>query len=438
MLSLTLALGLCLGLLTAPALAAGSWNAPVRLAPQDAGTHEKYMEGSGGWFHPEASVTRAELAQMLSRITEDDPQRNPQFADVPRDAWYASAVTRVAGLMLMWGDDGYFRPSDPATRAECAAALSMFLPYGTGLEGWGFPDVPEDHWAHRAIAETAAFGLFQGDNEGLFHPDDGLKRCEVVAVFNRLLGRSADRAYIRSRDDLRTFPDVPAGHWAYWEIMEASVTHRCAPAPNGGELWSWAVAEPSVVIPPEPVLPDGPLRKDGRLYWVSGGEFVRDQSVGSLYFDGQGRYTTGDAELDEALNDIVESKTSDGMGRDEKLRALYNYCRDSFTYLKRPLITKDQTNWEPEYAAYFLKNGKGNCYNFSAAFCLLARELGLPAYTVVGGVLNGPHGWVEIQLDGKVYMFDPQLEWRYRHQYKKPEYDLFKMDPANTPFEYSR
>ena len=65
-------------------------------------------------------------------------------------------------------------------------------------------------------------------------------------------------------------------------------------------------------------------------------------------------------------------------------------------------MSKGQTGWEAAYAEEFLNLGRGNCYSFSATYCLLARELGLPAYTVVGGLgaSNSPHGWVEMELDG--------------------------------------
>ena len=444
--------------LTAPAAAAPARDAPVMLIPQDTGTHVKYMDGSGGWFRPEQDVTRAELAQMLSAVTADAPSSAPAFYDVPWDAWYAPAVQKAAGLGLMSGTDGAFRPNDSATRAECAAALALLLPYDAWSGAQTFPDVPTGHWAYLSIARTAAYGLFRGDGTGLFHPDDGLKRCEAAAVFNRLLGRTPDASYLSHHTGLSSFPDVPAAHWAYADIMEAAVTHQCS---NwlGREIWISADApapaqpalpeEPALPAVPEPVqaaapeqpsgitLPDGPQRVNGRLYWYVGGEPVRSQSVSGLFFDENGCYTTGNAELDEKLNAIVEELTDDSMTRDQKLRVLFNYVRDNFKYLKRPLISKGQTGWEPEYALFFLNNGKGNCYSFSATYCLLCRELGLPAYTVVGSVLNSPHGWVEIVLDGSVYMFDTQLEWRYLHDWGKSGYDFFKMSPDRTPVQYT-
>lgn len=447
--------------LTVPAAAVPARTAPIMLIPQDAGIHAKYMDGSDGWFRPEQDVTRAELAQMLSRVTADIPASTPVFYDVPWDAWYAPSVQKAAGLDLMSGTDGAFRPNDSATRAECAAALAQLLPYDAWSGMQTFPDVPTGHWAYLSIARTASYGLFRGDGAGLFRPDDGLKRCEAAAVFNRLLGRSGDLAYILNRGGLRTFPDVPPSHWAYSDIMEATVTHQCTSGGYAREQWTSAVNEPTLAVDPqptptpdptpspspeptptpEPLVPsssDGPRRVDGRLYWFINGEPIRSQSVSGLYFDENGCYTTGNAELDEKLNAIVEELTDDSMTRDQKLRVLFNYVRDNFKYLKRPLISKGQTGWEPEYALFFLNNGKGNCYSFSAAYCLLCRELGLPAYTVVGSVLNSPHGWVEIVLDGSVYMFDTQLEWRYLHDWGKSGYDFFKMSPDSTPVQYTR
>lgn len=444
--------------LTAPAAAAPARDAPVMLIPQDTGTHAKYMDGSSGWFRPEQDVTRAELAQMLSAVTADAPSSAPAFYDVPWDAWYAPAVQKAAGLGLMSGTDGAFRPNDSATRAECAAALAQLIPYDAWNGMQTFPDVPTGHWAYLSISRTAAYGLFRGDGAGLFRPDDGLKRCEAAAVFNRLLGRSGDLVYILDRNDLRAFPDVPPSHWAYSDIMEATVTHQCASGGYAREVWTSAVSEPTLAAgqptptpdptpdfspeptpePPVSSFSDGPRRVDGRLYWFVNGEPLRSQSVSGLYFDENGCYTTGNAELDEKLNAIVEELTDVSMTRDQKLRVLFNYVRDNFKYLKRPLISKGQTGWEPEYALFFLKNGKGNCYSFSAAYCLLCRELGLPAYTVVGSALNSPHGWVEIVLDGSVYMFDTQLEWRYLHDWGKSGYDFFKMSPDSTPVQYTR
>lgn len=397
------------------------------------GEHCRYMDGgSDGLFHPAQSLSRAELAQILYQLMEDRPLTMASFSDVAQDAWYTLAVGTVADLGLLKGDgDGSFRPDQPVTRAETADALAQLIP--SGGESKTFADVSPVHPSAAAISAVGGFGLFSGDQNGNFNPDAPLLRSEAAVVLNKLTGRAPDLNTLREHPNARYFPDVPTTHWAYTQIMEASISHGHTQTETGEERWTDMQDIPTV-------LSDGFHRIGGWLYLVRDGHFVRSETAGYLTFDAEGRYTTGDPSLDLQLNALTDSLTTPSMARDEKLRALYNYVRDNFTYLKRPLVDKDQTGWEPEYASAFLSMGKGNCFSFSALFCLLAREVGQPAYPVVGklGKNASPHGWVEMELDGAVYMFDPQLEWRYLHDYGKSGYDLFKVLPQDARFIYAR
>ena len=120
------------------------------------------------------------------------------------------------------------------------------------------------------------------------------------------------------------------------------------------------------------------------------------------------------------------------MTQNQKLRAVYGYVRDQFTYIKRKLIAKSQTGWEPAFAEAFLNDGRGNCFGYAATFCLLARELGYDARTVVGwlGKNRQPHGWVEIELDGTTYVSDAVLEMKYRSS------NFFQARYGSTRFDY--
>ena len=401
----------------------------ISLNTQD---HSKYMDGAAdGLFHPEQAMTRAEAAQVLYNRLAEQPEARVSFADVPEGMWYTQAVESLGALgVLEWQEGASFYPDQAITRGDFAVMVSSFLPETQELET--FSDVPQDGPYYEAVGTAAAYGLFSGYPDGAFHPEASLSRAQAAVVFNQLLEREPDTGAIASAANLRIFPDVPPDHWAYNAIMEATVSHTYTTVLSH-EVWSQVTTETTV-------LPDGYYRFDGWLYRVQNGVFLRGTTVDGFSFDAQGRYTTGSAALDAQLNEIVETYTNDAMTRDEKLRALYHYVRDNFSYLRRDLVSKDQTGWEAAYAEEFLRLGLGNCYSFSATFCLLSRELGLPAYTVVGGLgeNNSPHGWVEIELDGTVYMFDPQLEWRYLHDYGRTGYDLFKVLPSQARFIYVR
>ena len=394
--------------------------------------HTKYMDGSeDGLFYPNRDMTRAEAAQILYGLLAEKPTAHASYSDVAQGMWYTEAVETLGGMGVLDCPAGSaFRPNAAISRGEFALMLSHFIA-GTG-ELETFPDVPVGSRFYEAVGATAAEGLFTGYEDGTFHPDAALTRAQATVVFNHLLDREPDTSTIDTSPNVRLFPDVPTSHWAYDAIMEATISHTYTTS-QGHEVWAQVTAEPSA-------LADGFHRINGRLYRVQNGMFVHSTTVDDFTYDDQGRYTTGSAALDTKLNNIVETYTNSSMTRDQKLRALYNYVRDNFSYLKRDLVSKGSTGWEPAYAEEFLRLGRGNCYSFSATFCLLARELGLPAYTVVGGLGQSasPHGWVEINLDGTTYMFDPQLEWRYLHDYGRSGYDLFMVRPSQARFIYVR
>lgn len=133
------------------------------------------------------------------------------------------------------------------------------------------------------------------------------------------------------------------------------------------------------------------------------------------------RYHTGDPELDELLYAIVEEQTDESMSDEEKLHALYQYVSGSFGYLRRNYYGPGETGWENEEAMTMLTERRGNCYNFSSTFGLLARCIGYDAKiysgTVYGQAAEGetrppdrPHGWVEINIDGTDYLFDTDMQ----------------------------
>ena len=87
----------------------------------------------------------------------------------------------------------------------------------------------------------------------------------------------------------------------------------------------------------------------------------------------------------------------------------------SITYYgqKSDMPQDDKTSME-WYAEYGFKNGKGNCYVMAAMFCEMAKTLGYDAHMISGKVPlraggYGPHSWVEIEENGKIYVYDPDF-----------------------------
>lgn len=194
-----------------------------------------------GTFGPERDMTRAEVTTMFARllteeIEADKTYSNP-FSDVPKGCWAANYIGHMQQFGIITGySDGSFRPDAPVTRAEFAAIASRFEKLTQGSKS--FTDVPDTYWAARYIDFAATRGWVTGYSDGTFKPEDPITRAEVAAATCRLLERSADQSYIRGHlKELRTFADMTESHWAYWYAMEAANGHDYTKS-GGSESWN--------------------------------------------------------------------------------------------------------------------------------------------------------------------------------------------------------
>ena len=184
------------------------------------------------------------------------------------------------------------------------------------------------------------------------------------------------------------------------------------------------------------VLPDdmesGYVNLGGYLYYVGeDGRFATDEEIGGLYFASNGRYTSGSTELDGLVAGILTDICAENETREEMLRAAFNYVRDGFEYLRRNYYSIGETGWEVEEATTMFTTGRGNCYNYAAAFWALARGLGYDAYAVSGtmGWDYEPHGWVIIyDENGTRLTYDTETEMAY-HRDGVYDRDMFAMNP---------
>ena len=180
---------------------------------------------------------------------------------------------------------------------------------------------------------------------------------------------------------------------------------------------------------------------DGWLYYVKeDGYFLRDGKVGELNFGANHRYTTGDVDLDGYVAQLLDGfiKANPGKDRYGLLRVAYDHCvTGGYKYLRRNIYKKGHTGWEVGDAKVMFESGRGNCYNFAAAFWALARGLGYEAYALAGTCTKSdqPHGWVQIAFDGEDYFFDPEWHWDYIHD-KREVKDMFKISLEDADWWY--
>ena len=91
------------------------------------------------------------------------------FTDVDEAHDYYEAIEMLSSLNILTGDDQDgdgkmdFRPNDTITRAEVAAVISRIQNITSAAQtATEFVDVPASHWASGYIAQAAGQGIVNG------------------------------------------------------------------------------------------------------------------------------------------------------------------------------------------------------------------------------------------------------------------------------------
>lgn len=189
--------------------------------------HNSYIEGyADKTFSPDSPVNRAEVAQMLYNIAGEMAEGTNIFSDVSSTAWYHNAVTYLSDRGIVSGyPDGTFDPDSEITRAELVKMVVSYAELaGIPEVSNSFPDVASDHWAIWYIGVAEDAGYIEGYPDGTFGPERSINRAETVRIINAMLERTIDESILA--DLTMAFTDVADTHWAYKEILEASVSHK--------------------------------------------------------------------------------------------------------------------------------------------------------------------------------------------------------------------
>ena len=144
-----------------------------------------------GAFCPAAPITRAEFASLLARtLGLPEGESTTTFADVPTSHPHVAAVAATADAGIVGGHvDGSFRPQRPVTRAEVASMLvrsSEELLPSDGPSAFG--DVADGQPHRGAIVAIAEAGITDGCSAAAFCPRRHLTRGEAATFLARTHG----------------------------------------------------------------------------------------------------------------------------------------------------------------------------------------------------------------------------------------------------------
>ncbi|AVM69531.1 hypothetical protein C3V36_09935 [Lachnospiraceae bacterium oral taxon 500] len=144
-------------------------------------------------FRPEAMVSRAETAQVLSNLLDYSAKEKHPLAQADGQPWYQAAVERVKSLGLMKGaENGNFYPNQSISRQDFFTVLGRFGNWQINgpeaaeiLKGFADSDQVADY-AKPYLAQLIKMGLVKGSN-GRLWPERQVTRAELAAMISRVL-----------------------------------------------------------------------------------------------------------------------------------------------------------------------------------------------------------------------------------------------------------
>lgn len=151
-----------------------------------------------GTFGPQKEVTRAEVAAILFKLSNNQQSHPMAYDDIAKDDWFYPFVERVGVAMppsLGGKSNTSFRPNDPATREEVAVAISRMKNKDTSLsstDGLGkFSDSEEiSPLAVKDVAIVLNESYMAGYGNNTFRPKQSITRAEIAAVIWRAFAQA--------------------------------------------------------------------------------------------------------------------------------------------------------------------------------------------------------------------------------------------------------
>ncbi len=151
------------------------------------GSANGVVNGYGdGIFLPDGQCTRAQIVSFLYRLAgSPEVSGECSFKDVP-DSYYKNAVIWATENKVTNGTTAdTFSPNAVCTRAQAMTMLYRYLGTPKYEAGSSFADVADGAFYADAVMWSAANGVAQGYNDGLFRPNAACTRAQIVTFIYR-------------------------------------------------------------------------------------------------------------------------------------------------------------------------------------------------------------------------------------------------------------
>ncbi|WP_071392845.1 S-layer homology domain-containing protein [Bacillus tuaregi] len=148
-----------------------------------------YKDGS---FGPNATIKRVDAATMIVRALglETTNRPDPKLQDASKESYGYDTMATVIDEGIFQGNGGYFYPDKTLTRAEMAAVINRAFSLAEESTTISFTDIDSNHWAYSHIQALAANSITTGYQDNSFKPNQTITRAEFSVFMSRVLQNS--------------------------------------------------------------------------------------------------------------------------------------------------------------------------------------------------------------------------------------------------------
>ena len=141
-----------------------------------------------GTFKPSQEIKRSHVVSLLARALPLEPVREgKEFKDVPSSHYYYEDIQKAYRAGIIDGNKDNFYPEQTLTRVQMAKILTNAFDLQVKAE-YDFADVPSTHWGNQYVRALYSNGITTGSGEqGYFKPNGKVDRAHYAVFLHRLL-----------------------------------------------------------------------------------------------------------------------------------------------------------------------------------------------------------------------------------------------------------
>ena len=146
------------------------------------------VQGADGLFRPNDSVTRAELAAILSRLLKYPAQPENPFSDFDERAWFYQYAKNLVAVSAFPMTEGNFNGSEALTRQEAAHIIARAFGVHARPTMRFFDDIEQaDAWARSFVNTMRLYYFIRGFPDGTFRPQNLVTRAEITSILDNMV-----------------------------------------------------------------------------------------------------------------------------------------------------------------------------------------------------------------------------------------------------------